>query len=72
MQRPQRLLFLVFGAPAALSLVEPQAVEVLADSRDATLTLVTCYPFDFIGPAPKRFIVRAHQIPGSGGGARAA
>lgn len=44
--------------------VEPQAVEVLADSPDATLTLVTCYPFDFIGHAPKRFIVRAHRIPG--------
>lgn len=46
------------------SVVEPQAVEVLADSGDAILTLVTCYPFDFIGPAPKRFIVRAHRIPG--------
>jgi len=46
--------------------VEPQAVEVLADSPGATLTLVTCYPFDFIGHAPKRFIVRARKIPGSG------
>lgn len=46
--------------------VEPQAVEVLADSPDATLTLVTCYPFDFIGHAPKRFIVRARKIPSSG------
>lgn len=44
--------------------VEPEAIEVLADSGDAILTLVTCYPFDFIGPAPKRFIVRAHKIPG--------
>lgn len=44
--------------------VEPEAIEVLADSGDAVLTLVTCYPFDFIGPAPKRFIVRAHKIPG--------
>jgi len=50
----------------SIALVEPQAVEVLADSPGATLTLVTCYPFDFIGPAPKRFIVRAHKIPGSG------
>lgn len=48
------------------TVVEPQAVEVLADSPDATLTLVTCYPFDFIGHAPKRFIVRARKIPGSG------
>lgn len=44
--------------------VEPKAIEVLADTGDAILTLVTCYPFDFIGPAPKRFIVRAHKVPG--------
>jgi sortase A len=46
------------------TVVEPQSVEVLADSSGATLTLVTCYPFDFIGHAPKRFIVRAHRVPG--------
>lgn len=41
--------------------VEPEAVEVLDDSDGAILTLVTCYPFDFVGPAPRRFIVRAHR-----------
>jgi hypothetical protein len=39
------------------------------------LTLVTCYPFHWIGPAPKRFIVRAHQVhpaePLAGGAAAA-
>ena len=44
--------------------VEPEDTEVLAGSNDAVLTLVTCYPFYFVGPAPKRFIVRAHMIPG--------
>jgi sortase A len=44
--------------------VEPEDTGVLADSDDAVLTLVTCYPFYFVGPAPKRFIVRAHMIPG--------
>lgn len=44
--------------------VEPENTEALADSNDAVLTLVTCYPFYFIGPAPRRFIVRAHMIPG--------
>lgn len=43
--------------------VEPEAIEVLDDSNDAILTLVTCYPFDFVGPAPRRFIVRAHRSP---------
>jgi sortase A len=42
--------------------VEPEDTEVLADSDDAVLTLVTCYPFYLVGPAPKRFIVRAHMI----------
>lgn len=41
--------------------VEPGDVEVLSDSDDPTLTLVTCYPFQFVGSAPKRFIVRAHR-----------
>ena len=43
---------------------EPEDTEVLNDSDDAILTLVTCYPFDFVGSAPKRFVVRAHRIPG--------
>jgi LPXTG-site transpeptidase (sortase) family protein len=34
---------------------------VLAPSTEAALTLVTCYPFYFVGPAPKRFVVRAHK-----------
>jgi len=44
--------------------VEPEEIWVLDHSDDAILTLVTCYPFYFVGPAPKRFIVRAHMIPG--------
>jgi sortase A len=43
-------------------MVEPQAAEVLDNSVDDNLTLVTCYPFYFVGPAPKRFIVRARRI----------
>ena len=42
--------------------VEPRATEVLDKSVDDILTLVTCYPFYFVGPAPKRFIVRARRI----------
>jgi sortase A len=43
--------------------VPPEDTQVLDDSGGAILTLVTCYPFYFVGPAPKRFIVRAHRIP---------
>jgi sortase A len=41
--------------------VAPDDISVLAPSTDSALTLVTCYPFYFVGPSPKRFIVRAHQ-----------
>jgi sortase A len=44
--------------------VKPEAVSVLAAGHGAQLTLVTCYPFDYIGSAPKRYIVKAHLVPG--------
>jgi sortase A len=47
----------------SIKVVEPEDTEVLDNSDDAILTLVTCYPFYFVGPAPKRFIVRAHRMP---------
>jgi hypothetical protein len=28
----------------------------------AALTLITCYPFDYVGPAPRRFIVHAERM----------
>jgi sortase A len=43
--------------------VKPEETEVLEDGDDDILTLVTCYPFNFVGSAPKRFIVRARGIP---------
>jgi sortase A len=42
--------------------VEPEDTKVLRATADDFLTLVTCYPFYFVGPAPKRFIVRGHRI----------
>lgn len=45
------------------SIVDPYAVEVLNPTKDEVLTLVTCYPFYYIGAAPNRFIVRAALIP---------
>jgi sortase A len=43
-------------------IVDPLDVEVLETSDDRTLTLVTCYPFYFVGSAPQRYIVRAQQV----------
>lgn len=44
------------------SIVKPDDVYVLDPTEHPTLTLVTCYPFEFIGHAPKRFIVRADLV----------
>jgi sortase A len=42
--------------------VSPDDVEVLGARHHPTLTLITCYPFVFVGNAPKRFVVRAAEI----------
>ncbi|HEY6291595.1 MAG TPA: class D sortase [Terriglobia bacterium] len=42
-----------------IRIVDPENVQVLEDRGVPTITLVTCYPFYFIGNAPQRFIVRA-------------
>lgn len=38
-------------------IVEPDDVSVLNPTRDAQLTLITCYPMHYIGPAPKRLVI---------------
>jgi len=40
---------------------DPDDLSVLAPSTESALTLVTCYPFYLVGPAPRRFVVHAHQ-----------
>jgi sortase A len=42
--------------------VEPSHTEVLDNTAKPTLTLITCYPFFYVGAAPNRFIVRARRI----------
>ena len=42
-----------------LMTVDPSAVEVLYNTEKTAITLVTCYPFYYVGHAPERFIVRA-------------
>jgi sortase A len=43
----------------AVRVVSPEDTSVLAPGHDPLLTLVTCYPFRYVGPAPNRFVVRA-------------
>ena len=42
--------------------VHPRDVEVLDPAASEILTLVTCYPFYYVGPAPDRFVVRAERV----------
>ncbi len=44
-----------------LKVVEPTELAVLDPTPSATLTLITCFPFDYVGPAPNRFIVKAER-----------
>lgn len=41
------------------AIVVPSDLSVLTPTRDRYLTLITCYPFSFVGRAPQRFIVHA-------------
>jgi sortase A len=43
-------------------IVQPGDTSVLEPTSGPALTLVTCYPFYYVGSAPKRFIVRAHRV----------
>ncbi len=44
--------------------VNPDATEVLQPTPDATLTLITCFPFYYVGNAPQRFVARAREVSG--------
>jgi sortase A len=43
-------------------IVSPEDVSVLKSEDQKELTLVTCYPFDYLGSAPKRFVVQARLL----------
>ena len=45
------------------SIVKPTDIQVLLPAPNRDLTLVTCYPFYYVGHAPKRFIVHASRQP---------
>lgn len=44
------------------AVVPPTAVRVIQPTPEPTLTLVTCFPFYYVGAAPERFVVRARKI----------
>jgi sortase A len=72
--RPLRLIrpkdLIAFKTPSGTSrysvtetaIVRPSDIDVLAKAPGRDLTLVTCYPFYYVGSAPKRFIVHARKL----------
>jgi len=47
---------------SSISIVDPSDVSVLAPTEEPSITLVTCYPFYFVGHAPKRYIVKGKLL----------
>jgi sortase A len=43
-------------------IVRPNNLAVLDAGGEEILTLITCYPFYFVGPAPTRYVVRAERV----------
>jgi sortase A len=50
-----------------IGIVMPSDVHVLAPTEVASITLLTCYPFYFLGDAPQRYIVRAELVDSAAG-----
>jgi sortase A len=43
-------------------IVQPDAVRVLQPTKNPRLTLITCYPFNYIGTAPERLVIVAEPV----------
>lgn len=48
----------------SIEVVAPTDIRVLESSTGHDLTLLTCFPFHYVGPAPKRLVVRAREVDG--------
>jgi sortase A len=56
----RRMVYEVTGK----KIVEPDDVSVASPTKDSELTLITCYPTYYIGPAPKRLVVFTKLLAG--------
>jgi sortase A len=50
-----------------LKIIAPNDTSVLKPTDEQTLTLITCYPFYYVGAAPERFVVQAALLSTRGG-----
>ena len=47
---------------SSIEITDPDTTHWVENRDDTVITLITCYPFDYIGPAPKRYVVRGNLI----------
>jgi len=52
----------------ATKIVSPSDTSVLGKTDGPTITLITCYPFYYVGAAPERYIVQASLLPAQASG----
>jgi len=46
-----------------IDIVKPDDLRLIQETEGPVLTLITCYPFGYVGRAPERFVVRARPVP---------
>jgi sortase A len=49
----------------SMQITEPTQTAVLERGSQPVLTLITCYPFSLVGPAPERLVIRARRLTGT-------
>jgi sortase A len=50
---------------SGVSVIAPENTDCLRPTSKAVLNLVTCFPFEYVGSAPRRFVVHANLMPSS-------
>jgi LPXTG-site transpeptidase (sortase) family protein len=64
----------LFYRVSSIDVVTPRSLHVMDPTPHAAITLITCFPFDYVGPAPMRYVVSAveegaaSQLAAAGGG----
>jgi sortase A len=52
----------------SIEVVEPEGISLGAPPSESVATLITCFPFNYVGTAPRRFVARARLRDGTPGG----
>jgi sortase A len=53
---------ILLSDPSGVYHYQVDSTQIVATRSTPAMTLITCYPFDYVGAAPRRFIVHAHLL----------